>query len=318
MLEDFRLRVFMAVEQTGSFTKAAHTLGISQPAVSHNISALEKETGAQLFLRTKGEVSLTSEGNVFKNYAEKILYWYSATSAMFGESGKMSAEKPVRLSADPVIAAYLLPDAISALSGSNSSLSFILTHKEEDESSDSAASDVPGSHFGTPDNADVEISASPSPDTMDFEGEGKLVGVMDAIVVASPGNRSVCKAAVAEGDDEFTAKPFSTIAGIPISNRFAVWSGYRKFFTPDLEARTALTSDSIEAIKETVSRSMSIIGIIPAIAARRELAAGTLLQMPVQLPGFAFDIHFNPLPEFAGKSTCILLRKTLSENLKTI
>ena len=41
MFEDFRLKVFMAVAETGSFTKAAKSIGISQPAVSQNINALE-------------------------------------------------------------------------------------------------------------------------------------------------------------------------------------------------------------------------------------------------------------------------------------
>ena len=34
MFEDFRLKVFMAVAETGSFTKAAKSIGISQPAVA--------------------------------------------------------------------------------------------------------------------------------------------------------------------------------------------------------------------------------------------------------------------------------------------
>lgn len=55
MLEDFRLKVFMAVAETGSFTKASRKLGVSQPAVSQNISSLEKETGAILFQRARGE-----------------------------------------------------------------------------------------------------------------------------------------------------------------------------------------------------------------------------------------------------------------------
>ena len=52
MFEDFRLKVFMAVAETGSFTKAAKSIGISQPAVSQNINALEKEMGCELLERT--------------------------------------------------------------------------------------------------------------------------------------------------------------------------------------------------------------------------------------------------------------------------
>ena len=40
MLEDFRLKVFMAVVQERSFTKAASVLGITQPAVSQNVADL--------------------------------------------------------------------------------------------------------------------------------------------------------------------------------------------------------------------------------------------------------------------------------------
>ena len=56
MLEDFRLRVFMAVAEEGSFTKAAASLGVTQPAVSQNIADLEKVTGQKLFERMRGEV----------------------------------------------------------------------------------------------------------------------------------------------------------------------------------------------------------------------------------------------------------------------
>ena len=87
MLEDFRLKVFMAIAETGSFTKAAKILGVSQPAVSQNISALEKELGVNLVCRSRGEASLSEEGIAFKDYVSKILYWYSAARDMFGEAG---------------------------------------------------------------------------------------------------------------------------------------------------------------------------------------------------------------------------------------
>lgn len=330
MLEDFKLKVFMAIAETGSFTKAAKVLGVSQPAISQNISALEKELGATLICRARGEAYLSEEGCTFKEYVSHILYWYSAAKDMFGEEGKMTAGKPVRINAHPVVASYLLPDALSILSGTHPETTFSISaimpqeekHRENDimgghsgAFEDNHVNDIPGSHFGTPEDAEVEISVAPSPKTMDFEGEYKLIGVMDAIVVASNENRSVKKAAVSGDDSELTSKPFSTIAGIPVTNRFAVWDGYRQFFTPDLIARTSLISCSIEAIKSMVKDSVSLVGIVPAISVRREIASGELLQMPVMLPEFTFDIHFNPLPEFSGKGICKLLRKTLRDSL---
>ena len=307
MIEDFRLRVFLEVVRTGSFTVAASGLGISQSAVSQNVTTLEKMLGVQLLVRARGEAYPTAEGLSFKEYAEKILYWYDAATRMFGPEGRLSVNRPVRIAADEVIASYLLPSVLVTLYSSHPELSFEIEPVGDAPSAsvfDPQAEpnpDVPGSYFGTPGNADVEITASPSPETMDFEGESRLVGVMDATLVASPLNRSMAE----------SRGGFSTIAGVHVSNRFAIWDRYLPFLTPDLLARVSVKSSSPEAIKSMVRGSTSLVGILPAIAVRNEVAAGTLVQLAVQLPRFAFDIHFNPLPEFSGRDVCCLLLETL-------
>ena len=72
-MDDFRLRVFLAVARTGSFTTAAGQMGISQPAVSQNIGGLENELGSKLFVRSRHSAVLTEEGRVFLPYAEQIV-----------------------------------------------------------------------------------------------------------------------------------------------------------------------------------------------------------------------------------------------------
>ena len=71
-MEDYRIKVFMAVCSAGSFTKAAERLGITQPAVSQNIAELEKYIGTSVFSRSGGKVSLTPQGEIFRRSAEKI------------------------------------------------------------------------------------------------------------------------------------------------------------------------------------------------------------------------------------------------------
>lgn len=317
MLEDFKLKTFLKLAETGSFTLAAKELGVSQPAVSQSINTLEKSIGIQLFTRAKGTVYLTEEGMAFQAYAKNINYWYAAADAMFGSEGKLTSNKAVKIAADPISASYLLPSTLSTIYGAHPLISFSIEPIVRGERySDSIfepekeLADVPGNHFGTPEDADVEISVAPSPETMDFEGESRLVGVMDATVVSSKFNRSIAFAAEAD------MKPFSTIAGIHISNRFAVWKGYEQFLTPDLMSRVAIVSTSVEAIKSMVAGADSLAGIVPAIAVEKELVRGELLQMPVRLPDFSFDIHFNPLPEFADKTICKLLLETLKASLR--
>ena len=83
MLQDFRLKVFLKVASEKSFTKAADALKVSQPAVSQNISELEKGLGVRLFQRLRGETLLTHEGEVFAGYARRILAAYADAQLLF-------------------------------------------------------------------------------------------------------------------------------------------------------------------------------------------------------------------------------------------
>lgn len=65
--DDFR--VFAAVVRTGSFTRAARELALSEPTVSRRIGRLESALGARLFDRGKGAPQLTAEGKRVLNYA---------------------------------------------------------------------------------------------------------------------------------------------------------------------------------------------------------------------------------------------------------
>ena len=135
-MEDFKLKVFMAVAENGSFTIAAKALGVTQPAVSQNIAELERNMGAELFTRGRGAVTLTAAGITFKEYAEKILYWYSAAGQLVGPAGRLSANKPVRISADGFIASHILPNALSKILTFNPSLAFSIHSESSGEDSD--------------------------------------------------------------------------------------------------------------------------------------------------------------------------------------
>lgn len=66
------LECFLAVSETGSFTRAAEKVFRTQSAVSQQITKLEKQIGKPLFLRGKN-LTLTSEGEVLLTYARKII-----------------------------------------------------------------------------------------------------------------------------------------------------------------------------------------------------------------------------------------------------
>lgn len=69
---DSRLETLLQVAESGNFTRAAEALSLTQPAVSHHIRQLEEELGAPLFVRGRGALRLTSEGEIAVKYARRF------------------------------------------------------------------------------------------------------------------------------------------------------------------------------------------------------------------------------------------------------
>ncbi|HTX74315.1 MAG TPA: LysR family transcriptional regulator, partial [Rectinemataceae bacterium] len=66
-------RIFMAVCEEGSMTKAADRLGMSQPPVSQGIAELERFYGIALFERLGRRIELSPAGETLRTYAAEIL-----------------------------------------------------------------------------------------------------------------------------------------------------------------------------------------------------------------------------------------------------
>ncbi|MFQ7032750.1 MAG: LysR family transcriptional regulator [Clostridium sp.] len=67
-----KIETLLAVAEFQNFTKAAASLSLTQPAVSHHINQLEEELGVTLFIRGKGSLMLTPEGEIVLKYARRI------------------------------------------------------------------------------------------------------------------------------------------------------------------------------------------------------------------------------------------------------
>ncbi|MGI6030657.1 MAG: LysR family transcriptional regulator [Eubacteriales bacterium] len=90
-----QLECFMAVANYLNFSKAGEFLRITQPAVSHQISALEDELGVKLFHRTSKSVRLTQEGFLFVQYAGEILKLSGLSKARMKESRENTPQRLV-------------------------------------------------------------------------------------------------------------------------------------------------------------------------------------------------------------------------------
>ena len=76
-----QLKAFHRVAATGSFTKAARELFLTQSAVSQQISSLENTFKSLLIERSRKQFRLTREGQVLYDYSKQIIQTYSRLTA---------------------------------------------------------------------------------------------------------------------------------------------------------------------------------------------------------------------------------------------
>ena len=105
-------RVFYTVAKSGSLTKAAEELYISQPAVSRSIKQLETQLGVSLFTRTHRGMTLSAQGGkvIFAEVERALNLLNEAENRI--EEMKTSATGTVRIGASDTIFEYFLADKI--------------------------------------------------------------------------------------------------------------------------------------------------------------------------------------------------------------
>ena len=81
-----KLKVFHAAAEAGSFTHAGEQLGLSQSAVSRQVSALEQELGVSLFHRHARGLILTEQGELLHHTAHDVFMKLEAARAKLTDS----------------------------------------------------------------------------------------------------------------------------------------------------------------------------------------------------------------------------------------
>src|SRR5688500_5822575 len=115
-MADRRLQVFHAVAKHLSFTKAAETLFMTQPAVTFQVKQLEEHLNTRLFDRAQGRISLTPAGQLAFEYAERILGLSAELDTRMKEMSGHAAG-PLLIGASMTIGEYVLPQLIGMFKG---------------------------------------------------------------------------------------------------------------------------------------------------------------------------------------------------------
>ncbi len=110
-MADRRLQVFHTVARLLSFTKAAESLHMTQPAVTFQVRQLEEYFNTRLFDRTHNRISLTEAGKRVYEYADEIFDLYAKMeNAVRDMTGEISGV--LIIGASTTIAEYMLPSLL--------------------------------------------------------------------------------------------------------------------------------------------------------------------------------------------------------------
>src|SRR4051812_23103737 len=148
-MELHQLRYFVAIAETGNFTRAAERSNVSQPSLSQQILKLESEVGHKLFHRLGRKAVLTEAGVAFLERARRILF--EVENAAKELSDHPSLGRRINVGAVQTVMPYLITPLIARTRETHPNL---LIDAQEDFRSDLVRAVVEG---------DVDLAIVPLP-----------------------------------------------------------------------------------------------------------------------------------------------------------
>lgn len=255
-----QLEAFVQVANHHSFSRAAESLGLTQPSVTARIQSLERELGETLFQRNGRGVTLTEAGASFLPYARRVL-----KSLQDGYESVQAVRRldlgTLRLGAAPTVSTYVLPDLLKAFRSQYPGLDVTVRTEYSDRIVELVFSD------------EVELGLERTithPDLVTTPLYSDEVAL-----VTSPEHRFAGRAAV--GVDELSGEPL--IMFNRGSSYYALVHGaLRQAGVPEA---TAMELDNMEATKKMVEKGLGI-AMLPRVALERELTSGELREIRVE------------------------------------
>lgn len=115
------MRAFVRVAERGSFSAVAREMDSTQSQVSRQVAALEQRLGTVLLTRTTRQVQLTSEGQVYLEYARRALMESDEGEALL-RGGRQALAGRLRISTSAALFRHLVFEPLQALMAENPGL----------------------------------------------------------------------------------------------------------------------------------------------------------------------------------------------------
>jgi len=255
-----QLRIFQAVAQARSFTRAAEVVHLTQPGISKHIRQIEEYYGVPLFDRLGRKVALTQAGEILFEATQEIMALAGAAEERIQELAGMGAGR-LRLGASFPIGVYILPGVLAAFRKSYPAVDVPLSISTSEEIGEEVLAN----------KLDIGLVSGEVHD-------GRLQATQfmtDELVVIVPGDHTWAAKTHVKAE-ELTAEPF-------------IWAargaGIRTVVEERLKAKglalhKVIDFVNLEGVKHAVEVGLGI-SIQPRSIVEREIAAGSLKALPL-------------------------------------
>jgi DNA-binding transcriptional LysR family regulator len=272
MLNVTQLRAFVAVVEYGSFSEAARVMGLSQPAVTMQIQALESDLGVTLLERRYRRVEMTEAGRTLLPYARTVLGQLEAAREQIEHlAGSVGGHLTLAASTTP--GQYVLPGLLGSFLRANPDAGVSL--RVSDTAAVVAAVEAGEAQLGM---TGAQIAGS--------RVEYEAMGADKLVMVCPPDSHLVGAAGLTLAD--VAEEPF-IVREQGSGTRIVFEEALRRGNVDPEELRVVLELGTSEAIVNAVEGGMGV-GVVSRWVADKALRLGTVAE--VSVPGFPVERPF--------------------------
>lgn len=266
-----QIEAFCAIAAVGSFSAAAATLGMTQPALSKRLAEMEASIGAKLFDRSLRAVQLTAQGRAILKSCEQMLRIRAEIMATAG--AQLTYSGPFRLGITELVAATILPDLLTTVGTSFPEMEL---HPEVSLSEDL---------FDKVESGGLDLTIAPGSVRRGLVSD--YLGGIELAFMRSP-TRLACP-------DKLSLAELARYSLLSQTERSALQSAVEDHFrTHNVTPTTRLPCNSLSAIAGLAIAGFGI-GVLPRRMYAHRLSSGELkiIQVSPRLPKLGYFVAYR-------------------------
>jgi len=258
-----KMETLLAVAEQQSFTRAAESLSLTQPAVSQHIRQLEEELGAPLFLRGKGGLKLTPEGEIAVTYARRMKALYAKLQVEIADTERHLTR--LRVGVTHTAESNLTAEALAKCGEQNHNFSITII------------TDTIKNLYSMLENYEIDLAiVDGTPTNPDFRSV--MLDTDYLVCVMSPGNPLARHAMVTLTE----LKKERMILRLPTSaTRMLFDSTLRSLGDSIDNFDVTIEVDNIATIKDLIRKNMGV-SVLPRSACMDELRKNKIAALPIE------------------------------------